>query len=421
MSTNFEKGMRMRNTRFFRLPFAVIVAMSGLLFSEGFSAAQEAARTEIAFEEEMIRAEAFFERGAYKEAAESYLKAAALTTSPMSKSRAYLGLSLSAYYQQDLSGTRFWLGKILEVDPNKEISALFYPAAFVRMFQEVRDEAGSAGPVRSTPSLAAEQPAVEPEDPSIQAGSPPRTQRTFFSFSEWRDRLEIEVHVSSWSLNPILNMVSETLSDEVGKVVRDEIRREVRRKRPDLQPAFDESDVVIGSSGSNTGFGFRIYPRGRSGAFSVGFSLEKTVMKATVDGAVTQVFSNGSRAVVDAQAYVEMRPWSTHMNFRWDFLPSRRISPLIVLGLGLARLDGIVGYSYTGTYFWEGPEETIGESDEKDFKTAEEEIGDSIPNILPFVQACLGLRAELYRGLSLRAEAGFWNGIIFRGGLSYRF
>ena len=415
MSMDYAKGMCMRNTR---LWFAVMIAMSGLLFSEGFSAGQKASRSEIALEEEMIRAEAFFERNAYKEAAESYLKAAAMTTSPMSKSRAYLGLSLCAYYQQDFPGTRFWLEKMLEVDPNKEISALFYPAAFLRMFQEVRDEARA---VRSTPSRPAVQPAAEPEEPSIQTGPPSRTQRTFLPFSEWRDKLEIEVHVSSWSLNPILNMVSETLSDEVGKVVRDEIRREVRRKRPDLQAAFDESDVVIGSSGSNTGFGFRIYPRGRSGAFSVGFSLEKTVMKATVDGAVTQVFLNGSRAVVDAQAYVEMRPWSTHMNFRWDFLPSRRISPLIVLGLGLARLDGVVGYSYTGTYFWEGPEETIGESDEKDFKTAEEEIGDSIPNILPFVQASLGLRAELFRGLSLRAEAGFWNGIIFRGGLSYRF
>ena len=415
--SDFVKGMRMRNRRLFRLRAAVMILMGCLCVSNGFSAGPEAARSEVAFEEEMVRAETFFERGAYKEAAESYLKAAALTINPMNKSRAYLGLSLCAYYQQDMSGAGFWMEKILEVDPRKEISALFYPAAFVQMFHEVRKETGSAG-TKEPPPPARDAPPAEfplPAEPSLHS------RRGSLSFSEWRDKLEIEVHISSWSLNPILNMVSDTLSDEVGKVVRDEIRREVRRKRPGMQPAFDESDVVIGSSGSNTGFGFRIYPRGRSGAFSVGFSLEKTVMKATVDGAVTQVFLNGSRAVVDAQAYVEMRPWSTHMNFRWDFLPSRRISPLIVLGLGLARLDGVVGYSYTGTYFWEGPEETIGESDEKDFKTAEEEIGDSIPNILPFVQACLGLRAELYRGLSLRAEAGFWNGIIFRGGLSYRF
>ena len=43
------------------------------------------------------------------------------------------------------------------------------------------------------------------------------------------------------------------------------------------------------------------------------------------------------------------------------------------------------------------------------------------PDVLVIFQLSFGLKAQLYRGLYLLGEAGIWDGIILRGGLSYRF
>lgn len=412
--------MHMRIHRLIVFRIAALALMGSLCVWHAFSAVQEDAKSS-AVEEELTRARAAFERNAYSEAAAIYLKAAAQAESPPDKSRAYLGLALCAFSLRQMSTAELWVEEVFKVDPNKEISALFYPAAFVQMFREIRDRTLSV----EAPETPFPQPVATPSDQPSESGVPTHRlldpARGWLYRSDLRDKLEIEVHVSSWSLNPILNIFADRLSDEAGKAVRDELRSEVQRERPDMRPAYHEHHIKVASSGSNTGVGFRIYPRGRSGPFSLGVSLEKTVMRATVGGAVTQVFANGSRAVVDAEAYVELRPWSTNINFRWDVIPTRRVTPYFVLGLGLASLNGIVGYSYTGTYIWDGPDESLHDSDEMDFKTAGEEIQDRIPNILIILQTCLGLRAEIIGGLSLRAEAGFWDGIIFRGGLSYRF
>jgi len=73
-------------------------------------------------------------------------------------------------------------------------------------------------------------------------------------------------------------------------------------------------------------------------------------------------------------------------------------------------------------YDWaHGLEDSIEGRDEKTFKEAEEESDINLPNIFPLFQLCLGARVEIVRGLSFRAEAGLWDGVMLRGGLGYRF
>jgi hypothetical protein len=153
---------------------------------------------------------------------------------------------------------------------------------------------------------------------------------------------------------------------------------------------------------------------------SVGFSLDKTRIKVMLKGPVTQTYSDGSVAVVEADAFVETNPLTTTLSFRWDFVPSRRITPYFVLGLGIGPLEGTAAYVYAGTYSRGSAQAAVSGEESKTFDILrEEEEIDLDRSIL--VHIALGVKARIYEGLMLSAEMGFWDGLILRGGLGYRF
>lgn len=237
----------------------------------------------------------------------------------------------------------------------------------------------------------------------------------------WLGKLEVEVHYSSWGLNAVKSLFEKSLLDEVGEEIRDELTKEVRKKHPYVLQGIFEQQLSFDSEGSNYGIGLRFYPRGPRGAFSIGFSLEKTRIEIALKGPLKQTYANGTSATVESTAYLKASPLSTNMNFRWDFMPSWRVTPYFVIGFGLASLEGTAGYAYSGKYVFDTLEDSIEGRDEKTFKETEEESDINLPNIFPLFQLCLGARVEIVRGLSFRAEAGLWDGVLLRGGLGYRF
>jgi hypothetical protein len=97
------------------------------------------------------------------------------------------------------------------------------------------------------------------------------------------------------------------------------------------------------------------------------------------------------------------------------------VTPYFSFGVGIAALDGEVGYAWRGTFEYLGQQKVLEDDLVKTFIEAEEEGDFNIPNIFPILHLGLGVKAELIPGLSGIAEAAFWDGIVFRAGVAYRF
>lgn len=234
-------------------------------------------------------------------------------------------------------------------------------------------------------------------------------------------KLEITFHFGSWSLNPIKG----TFEDELTQSLANELRREVTNQAGSYAQNLVRGDfthtLAFSTRGSNYGIEIRYYPKGKKGQFSLGFSLEKTNMTMSVAGLVNQVFTDGTYGEVDALGTLELKPFSTNLSFRWDMVPKWIVSPYFVFGLGLAPLNGTVSYDFTGTYYWSGGTASLSDSGTKTFRESEEGSGFNLPNILIVGHVAFGLRANIASGFVLVVEGGFWDGIVFRGGLGYRF
>ena len=380
----------------------------------------------------ITQAESALQKGNYSQAIDHYLQASKLAKSRINLSRAYLGLAISYFYVRDLPGSKMWVREVLKVEPNKEVSNLFYPYTNVQLFARTRAETerektggeneqpkpDMAHEESEAPQQQLEAAKNEPPLRQTQEAKPPR-----LNWGGMAGKWEVDVHVSSWGVNPIKWAFESSVTDELGKGIRKEVSNQIKRSHASLTKSSYEESLAFDSSGSNYGLELRYYPGGRKGFFSLGLSFEKTKVRLQVKGPVKQNYTNGSSATVDSEAFLETSPFTTNLSFRWDFLPSRRVCPYFVLGFGVGSLSGTVGYSYTGTYNWEGYQESVTGSKVETFDEAEkeEDVTFNIPEVILLVQLNFGLKAEIYKGLTLKAEAGIWDGLILRGALAFRF
>lgn len=234
-------------------------------------------------------------------------------------------------------------------------------------------------------------------------------------------KLEIEVHYGYWTMDLFKGLFEADLVDELSGEIADEITNQIGDEGHNVNFIRQEHSLVFGSSGSDYGLELRFYPGGRYSSFSLGLSIEKMRMKATVEGPVTVQYDDGSYAEMNSIGIIDLNPLFTNLSFRWDFKPDWMVTPYVVFGLGVAALNGEVSYEYTGTYYYSGGTEVHEDSDSRSVKEAEEDTDVNLPNILPLLQINIGVRAEVIPHLHLRAEAGIWNGLILRGGVAYRF
>jgi hypothetical protein len=383
----------------------------------GAQSAQDRENRALAY---LMQADDLYSKGNYDKAAESYRQVSLISANRLNLSRAYMGLSLCYFYLNDTANAKVYILKVLEIDPQKEVSSLFHPQTFVDLFEEVKKE--NAGRIErgQPPPVIEEPPAPRPTartgPPASRVTPLPEEKPIGPRGGHW----EIGFHYSSWGVNLAKGLFEDALVKAASDEIRDNVTGELDALYPGhLSPSSDSNGLGFDSQGSNYGAELRYYPLGRRGSMSIGFSIEQTHVKLMMKGPVTQNYSDGSSATVEGDAVVETNPVTTHLSFRWDFVPSARVTPYFIFGLGLGPLNGEARYTYTGTYTRGSQQAGVAGDWLKTFDELRQE-GEIDLHLLVMIHAAFGLSAEIVRGVILKGEAGFWDGLILRAGLAFR-
>jgi hypothetical protein len=393
------------------------IILVGLLSAPFTLSAQTSQEREAQAASFLVQADDAYAKGDYQKAVEDYLLVVRTSGSKMNLSRAHLGLSLCYFYLSDTENAKKYILRVLEIDAQKEVSPLFHPQSYVDLFNEVKKEsAGRLGPgIAAAPAEAALEAQAKPGVGEEQQVIPEGIRE------EKGGHFEMEVHFSAWSINPVKSAFEDTLTEKAANEIRDHVTDQLNAVGGGkLVPSSHEHSLSLDSQGSNYGFEVRYYPLGKRGSMSIGFSLEKTRIKLMMKGPVTQRYADGSAATVEGDAFVETNPLTANLSFRWDFVPSWRVTPYIVLGLGIGPLEGTAAYVYTGTYRSGSAQGSISGDETKTFDDLREEEEIELDRFI-LLHTALGVKGNIYKGLLLKAEVGFWDGLVLRGGLAYRF
>ncbi len=365
----------------------------------------------------LVQADDAYARGDYQKAIADYLLVVQTSGNKMNLSRAHMGLSLCYFYLNDIANAKKYILKTLEIDPQKDVSPLFHPQSYVDLFNQVRkeNEGRLALAAVSAPAVAAPQP---------QAQRAPGQEQEILPegiIDEGGGNFEVEVHYAFWSLDPAKGAFEDSLTKKVANEIREHLTDQLNDiAGGGLFPTSYEQTLAFNSEGSNFGFEVRYYPQGRRGTMSLGLSLEKTNIKLLMKGPVTQRYADGSVATVEGDAVVETNPWTTNLSFRWDIVPSWRITPYVVLGFGIGPLGGTAAYVYSGTYRRGNDQGAVSGEETKTFDQLREEGEIDLDRFL-LLHTAFGVKGHVYQGLILKGEVGFWDGLILRIGLAYRF
>jgi len=380
-------------------------------------AAQSAQEREAQAATFLVQADDAYARGDYQKAIADYLLVIQVSGNKMNLSRAQMGLSLCYFYLNDIENARKYILKALEIDPQKEVSALFHPQTYVDLFNQVKEEnkgrlalIAIPAPVIAAPETQA-QPAAGQEQRVIPEGI----------IEEEGGNFEVEVHYGFWSVDPVKGAFESTITKKVANEIRENLTGKLNDiSGGNLAPSSYEQSLSFSSEGSTYGFGIRYYPLGRRGSMSIGLSLEKTRIKLLMKGPVTQRYADGSVATVEGDASVETNPLTTNLTFRWDLFPSWSVTPYIVVGFGIGPLNGTAVYVYSGNYRQGNFLGSVSGGETKTFDELREE-GDIQLDRFILLHTALGVKGNVYKGLILTGEVGFWDGLILRAGLAYRF
>jgi hypothetical protein len=239
-------------------------------------------------------------------------------------------------------------------------------------------------------------------------------------------------HYGRWSLNLLGNLAKDALDDATKDEIQDRILSDIQDSYPGLNLTSYDQTLDFNSSGDDFGLGFRFYPGGHRGSFSLGVSVEKSTFKVlpTVTS-LMQLQDSGTMAtatfegIADASAII--KAMSFLLTFRWDIFPSAVVHPYITFGGGISTAkaldDSTLSYSYSGQLSGSAiPTETVEGSDTKTLRELKDEAETDfkLPNFIPFIQINLGLKARLTKNIHVLVDAGIFDGFMIGGGLAVR-
>ncbi|OQX55969.1 MAG: hypothetical protein B5M54_00710 [Candidatus Aminicenantes bacterium 4484_214] len=259
---------------------------------------------------------------------------------------------------------------------------------------------------------------------------------TFVFSLQAQGHIEFGFHYGTWNINLLKGMIEEGLSEALESDLKDEFLADIQEDYPTFREKYYDQSVSFDSGGHSFGLELRWYPGGENGSFSLGLGIEKTKMEVripTVSARLDvedELTSEVGRFEGQASGRFLTEPFSFHLTFRWDILPSSVVHPYLTFGVGMAGGTAIeeaqVDYSYQGTLQVPGePDETYSGAESeslKDIKDEMEQEGDEffLPGFFPFVQLNLGLKAKIMPNIHALVDVGVFNGFLLKGGLAIR-
>jgi len=213
--------------------------------------------------------------------------------------------------------------------------------------------------------------------------------------SQW----EIGVHYSTWG------------TGYFGVDTKDKI--------PDAFDSYN-GQLNFDPHGHNYGIEIRLFPGGKRGSFSLGFSYDRNYFNADLSGS----YSEGGNTITGT-GDIKLVPHSFNLDFRWELIPSARIHPYLGFGFGAGPLNGTATLTTVTRNDTTGATttrtETLTLREAIDNIEKKNDVNLSFIGVFPIVYANVGLRAEIVDGLYALGEIAFYDGFIARGGISYRF
>jgi len=224
-----------------------------------------------------------------------------------------------------------------------------------------------------------------------------------FSSGNW----EFGTHYSFWSIDIISPLVEDFTPDIEG---------------------YDPSKASLNfnSNGNNYGFEVRFFPGGETGSFSIGLSYERNNFKAKINGNYSDVNDDGFNYTASALGTVDLTPHSLNFSIRWELWPKKRVHPFLGFGFGLGSQKGLVTVQSRVVTNVSGIDVIENYSESWNFDDLREEYkkdnGKEFPvSFFPIVHLNFGFRGKITDHLYLLAEIAIYDGLIFRGGVAYRF
>jgi|Deesub1362B_J571_1020462.scaffolds.fasta_scaffold00001_749 hypothetical protein len=247
---------------------------------------------------------------------------------------------------------------------------------------------------------------------------------------------ELGFHYGTWNINLLKGMIEEGLADALESDLKDQFLADIQEDHPTFQEKYYNQSVSFDSGGNSYGFEIRWYPGGENGSFSLGLGFEKTRMEIRVPkvSARLDVEDTTTSEVAsfegEANGSFLIEPFSLHLTFRWDILPSSFIHPYVTFGIGAAGRSALdeaqVEYNYQGILQVPGePAESYEGGETKSLKEIMDEMekeGEEffLPGFFPFVQLNFGLKAKISPNFHALVDVGVFNGFLLRGGLALR-
>ena len=232
----------------------------------------------------------------------------------------------------------------------------------------------------------------------------------FFLFSAIiysSSNFELTVHGSYWTADIFSSIIEENFT-------------------PDFA-GYDaeKGNYDLNFYGSNFGIGFRYYPGGKYGSFSIGISYERNSFKSDLSGSYQDYDGYGNKYVSTSVGYLKVFPHSFNVSFRWDISAKKKFHPYFEFGFGIGKMDGIVKVDVETVYYTEHGTITDNDSEEMTLEEALDELeeeGNKIPiKFIPIVHIGFGIKGEIAENFYLIGEISIYDGLIFRGGVAYRF
>ena len=222
-----------------------------------------------------------------------------------------------------------------------------------------------------------------------------------------KEKWEVGIHYSYWSFNVAKSFFEDSFTPDF----------------EDYDP--DKGSLGFNSDGNNYGIEIRFFPGGKKGSFSIGISYERNYFNLDFSGEYNDINDDGNPYEASASGSLELAPHSFNIGIRWELWPGSSIHPFIGIGLGAGLLNGTVKYQTETITYVPGNTEVEVTDDEmtlKEFLEELEDDGDGFPlSFFPIIHIHLGVRGEITQNLYLLAEMSVYDGIMFRGGIAYRF